>query len=160
MQRDYKFFLALENSLCLDYVTEKFFWTIDFDVVPVVFDLHGNYKRLAPPKSYINALDFASVKDFADYLKLLDTNDDLYGEYFAWRDSFVVRSGRHDPAPVYLGLCHLCALLHEPYRPPSVYGNVDRWWHKGSNCKVIDFLSEKDDPTGSYIWKASDYKID
>ena len=145
--------------MCLDYITEKFFWIIDFDVVPIVFDLHDNYKRLAPTKSYINALDFATVKDLAEYLVKLDKNDDLYNEYFAWRYHFVVRSGRKDPAPVYLGLCRLCALLHEPYRPPSVYRNVNRWWHNGSSCKVIEFLPEKDDPTSSHIWKAKDFNF-
>ena len=34
----YKFFLSFENSLCRDYISEKFFSTIVFNTVPVV---HG-----------------------------------------------------------------------------------------------------------------------
>ena len=32
----YKFYLSLENSLCTDYVTEKFWEPLRRDIVPVV----------------------------------------------------------------------------------------------------------------------------
>lgn len=41
-----------------------------------------DYARAAPYKSYIHVDDFSSPKDLADYLHLLDQNDDLYNEYF------------------------------------------------------------------------------
>lgn len=34
--REYKFYLAFENSFCKDYITEKFFETLRFEIVPVV----------------------------------------------------------------------------------------------------------------------------
>ncbi len=33
---EYKFFLAFENSHCVDYITEKFFFTLNFNIIPVV----------------------------------------------------------------------------------------------------------------------------
>jgi hypothetical protein len=36
ISRKYKFFLAFENSFCKEYISEKFFDTIRFDIVPVV----------------------------------------------------------------------------------------------------------------------------
>ena len=42
INRKYKFFFAFENSMCQDYVTEKFFQTLNYDIVPVVLGL-GNY---------------------------------------------------------------------------------------------------------------------
>ena len=36
LARDYKFLLALENSNCVDYVTEKFFNVLANSVIPVV----------------------------------------------------------------------------------------------------------------------------
>jgi len=41
----YKFYLAFENSLCTDYITEKFYQTLNRDIIPVVmgggqYDLH------------------------------------------------------------------------------------------------------------------------
>ena len=38
LRSDYKFYLAFENSLCPDYVTEKLFQTLIYDAVPIVFD--------------------------------------------------------------------------------------------------------------------------
>ena len=35
-RRRYKFYLSLENSLCTDYVTEKFWEPLRRDIVPVV----------------------------------------------------------------------------------------------------------------------------
>lgn len=134
LQRDYKFYLALENSLCLDYVTEKFFTHMQFMIVPIVLDLHGNHKQYAPPHSYINALDFASVKDLADYLILLDNNDMLYRQYFWWKGHYEIHERQHFER----GLCHLCTLLHRP-QAPKVYQDLDDWWYNQSTCQRVFF---------------------
>ena len=56
-----QFYLAFENSLCGDYITEKFWKVLSYNVVPVV--LNGvNMTRVAPPHSYIDIKDFASVE--------------------------------------------------------------------------------------------------
>lgn len=41
-QRDYKFYLAFENSNCRDYITSDVFYAnlIDRDIVPVVMGAH------------------------------------------------------------------------------------------------------------------------
>ena len=88
--QQYKFYLAFENSLCLDYVTEKFYYSYEHNMVPVVFGW-ADYSLHGPPGSYINALDFNSVKDLADHLLFLDRNDDEYMKYFAWRASYGVK---------------------------------------------------------------------
>ena len=49
--------------------------------MPVVYGL-ADYDVIAPPHSYINALDFPNVKNLAEYLKYLDNNDTAYNEYF------------------------------------------------------------------------------
>ena len=56
-----QFYLAFENSLCGDYITEKFWKVLSYNVVPVV--LNGvNMTRVAPPHSYIDIKDFATVE--------------------------------------------------------------------------------------------------
>ncbi len=34
--KDYKFYLAFENSLCVDYISEKFWRAMSWDLVPIV----------------------------------------------------------------------------------------------------------------------------
>ena len=59
----YKFYLAFENSLCTDYVTEKLFGSIarGLAMVPVVMG-GADYARVLPPGSYIDSRDFDSPK--------------------------------------------------------------------------------------------------
>jgi hypothetical protein len=82
--RKYKFTLAFENSDDRDYVTEKFFQPLEVGSVPVFYGT-SNIADFAPPHSYINAKDFSSAKELADYLKFLDRNDDEYESYLEWK---------------------------------------------------------------------------
>ena len=84
--KEYKFYLAFENSICDDYVTEKFFRTLTLGIVPVVMG-GANYTKMAPPKSYIHVNDFETPKHLADYLLFLDKKEDDYQSYFWWKVS-------------------------------------------------------------------------
>ena len=90
LSEKYKFFMAFENSICMDYATEKFFSALLFPWIPVVLG-GANYSSLAPPKSFINVMDFPSVQSLAEYLKYLDRNETAYREYFEWKSDHVVR---------------------------------------------------------------------
>ena len=57
----FQFYLALENSLCKDYVTEKYFKILPYNVIPIVLNA-VNMTDIAPPHSYIDIKDFASFK--------------------------------------------------------------------------------------------------
>lgn len=59
LDRDYKFYLSFENSICVDYVTEKFWNALLFNTVPIVYG-GADYLEIAPKKSFINILDFKS----------------------------------------------------------------------------------------------------
>ncbi|XP_071495407.1 4-galactosyl-N-acetylglucosaminide 3-alpha-L-fucosyltransferase 9-like [Diadema antillarum] len=85
--RNFKFYLALENSACRDYITEKL-WNNAYlqDLVPVVFGPpREDYERVAPPNSFIHVQDFKSIRELANYIILLDKRDDLYNRYFEWK---------------------------------------------------------------------------
>ncbi len=84
LDRKYKFYLAFENSNCVDYITEKFYVNgLGHDILPIVMGARReDYERSAPYKSFIHVDDFESPAQLAEYLHQLDKNDTLYNEYF------------------------------------------------------------------------------
>lgn len=88
----------MENSYCGDYITEKFYANgLERHSVPVVFGGPGGpdftHPLLAPPNSYINALDFKDLKSLGAYLNYLDSNDTAYNEYHTWRQTHKIEFG-------------------------------------------------------------------
>lgn len=129
LNKNYKFYLSFENSLCRDYVTEKFFKMMSLDVVPVVYG-SANYSALAPPHSYIDALSFPSVNELADYLLYLHHNDTAYNEYFRWK-RFHQMFGRW--TLVSQQYCDLCEKLHTD-TTTKIY-DMQKWYVGGAQCK-------------------------
>ena len=154
LERVYKFYLSLENTLCEDYVTEKFFDQMRYHIIPIVFDLHGHHARIAPPHSYINAADYESVRDLANYLLLLDGNDTLYNEYFWWKKHYVTVG----PEVSNQGMCRLCDLLHNSTIPSKTYQNMTHWWDIQSKCRSISFIDSNNKDTSkndvNFYWES------
>lgn len=128
LDRDYKFYLAFENSNCKDYITEKFFVNgLGRDVVPIVMGARPlDYVRASPTRSFIHVEDFPSVKALAEYLHLLDRNETLYNEYLRWK-------GSGEFINTYFW-CRLCAMLHAPPLP-KVYPDIGAWWAGPGTCR-------------------------
>lgn len=144
LDKDYKFYLSFENSNCRDYITEKFFVNgLSHDVVPIVMGAHPNdYKRAAPPHSFIHIEDFDSPKDLAEYLHKLDKNDDLYNEYFQWKGTAGTVNTFY--------WCRICSMLHSaPDHKPISYRDINRWWRGEGVC--IGQSKWKDQPERKQI---------
>ena len=134
IESKYKFYLSFENSICTDYVTEKFFRIAQLEsVVPVVYGGADN-SRIAPPHSYIDARQF-EPKQLADYLKKLDADDALFKEYLQWKDKYIVENG--EQIGIQNAFCDLCRKLHQKDEPVKVYNQVIDWFHPENTC-VID----------------------
>ncbi|KZS12668.1 alpha-(1,3)-fucosyltransferase C [Daphnia magna] len=130
LRSDYKFYLALENSWCPDYVTEKFIRPLAYDAVPIVLG-GADYGRFAPPHSYINVRDFGSAKELADYLMVLDKSDDLYARYFDWKRDYDVTLLDLS------GWCDLCQMAHDDSLPNKSYRDIKQWWMSdGGECET------------------------
>lgn len=127
LDNDYMFYLSFENSLCIDYVTEKIFDIMQRNIIPVVYG-GANYTRFLPPHSYINAEDFETVKELADYLQYIAKNPEEYVSYFWWRQYYSL--GYYSP------FCDLCEKLHTPnYEQKSQYfTDIQEWW-MGNTCR-------------------------
>ncbi|KAK3713308.1 hypothetical protein QZH41_000683 [Actinostola sp. cb2023] len=127
--RRFKFYLSFENAMCVDYVTEKY-WTTPFhhDIVPIV--LGSNYdSKVAIPGSYINVLDFQSLKSLSEYLKYLNSNGTAYNEYFRWKTKFKL-----DYPISVVWTCKMCEALNNQTLPTNVYRNIDSFWGVASTC--------------------------
>ncbi|XP_018414742.1 PREDICTED: alpha-(1,3)-fucosyltransferase 6-like [Nanorana parkeri] len=90
----YKFYFAFENSIHVDYITEKL-WinSLESGTVPVVLGpTRANYERFIPPDSFIHVDDFSSAQELASYLLRLDKDDQKYQQYFNWRSIYSLRN--------------------------------------------------------------------
>ena len=133
LQKDYKFYLAFENSNCKDYVTEKFFTNaLHNGVVPIVMGASvEEYAAIAPPHSFLHVDQFDSPAALAEYLKLLDSDDDLYNKFFHWRTKGEWLRTRF--------FCRVCSMLHyhqEQGPSKGVEGGWGQWWQGKGVCKA------------------------
>ncbi|XP_075435616.1 alpha-(1,3)-fucosyltransferase 7 [Ascaphus truei] len=88
----YYFYLALENSVHRDYITEKL-WQNSFvaGAVPVVLGpSRKNYERFVPPDSFIHLSDFNSTKNLANFL--VSMTPERYHQFFRWRKRYAVKT--------------------------------------------------------------------
>lgn len=128
----YKFYFSFENTLCSDYITEKVYSVMENFIVPVVFN-GVEMKRFLPPKSYINAENFASVEDLANYLKFLSKNVDEYAKYFWWKKYYSVNSAGAVP------VCEICAKVNQyGHNRRQFYDDIFLWFYNGQ-CRKPKF---------------------
>lgn len=136
LRRKYKFLLGFENSNCRDYITEKYWGALKLGIVPIVLG-GGNYNNteLAIPGSFINVLDFKSVKDLADHLKYLDLNQRAYMKYHEWRRTY--KEVTYAP-----WTCQLCAALNINAKKTYIRRITD-FWSASRHCHLTDKAIEK-----------------
>ncbi|XP_015781404.1 alpha-(1,3)-fucosyltransferase C-like [Tetranychus urticae] len=121
----YYFYLSFENSICSDYVTEKFFFIMNYPIVPIVFG-GADYKKIAPSNSFIDALSYESPRSLAEYLKHLLENPDDYNSYFNWK-RFYTQSSSHYA-------CQICKALNKEGDSKKTWDKLSEWWFGNATC--------------------------
>ncbi|XP_063745068.1 alpha-(1,3)-fucosyltransferase 7 [Eleginops maclovinus] len=124
------FYLAFENSITKDYITEKL-WRNAYQggAVPVVLGPPlGDYKSVAPPNSFIHVDEFSSVKDLGKYLQQLAEDKKRYSEYFAWKRQWNVKLYKDWRER----LCKIC-LQYNNLPTEKVYPNLEAWVNDNNN---------------------------
>ena len=130
----YKFYLAFENSLCEDYVTEKFYRMYQIDIVPIVLGA-ADYGRFAAPGTYLDVRNFSSPRHLANHLNLLNNRTDLYMEYLLRRRP--MRAVEREPV-----LCSICKYAHKIRRTTNAIVDVTDVWSAKKLCRnTTDFYS-------------------
>ena len=91
------------------------------NIVPVV--LGGtDYKAILPPNSYIDVRDFKSPKELANYLHQLNSNDQLYRQYFKWKRHFQIFKIN--------AMCQFCAFMNRVNSSTHMVVNrLDKFHH-------------------------------
>lgn len=96
LMNSYKFYLSFENSLCDDYISEKY-WKLykpqemfKVNLLPITRGAtEEQFKKVTFPNSYLNAYDFKSPKELGETMSYLNRNATAFLEYFEWkRDLF------------------------------------------------------------------------
>ena len=138
----YKYYLAFENSLCTDYITEKLYKVLDLPIIPVVYG-GADYSEHLPFKSYINVRDYKSAKELANYMQLVANRSDLYLSYFDWKNKYQlvgdIHLHRHRNGWSCLNVnpqafCNLCEYLHSSSTNHKVITDLGAIWNKKSQC--------------------------
>ncbi|XP_036433822.1 4-galactosyl-N-acetylglucosaminide 3-alpha-L-fucosyltransferase 9-like [Colossoma macropomum] len=119
-----KFYLSFENSVYIDYITEKLFNPMRLGTVPVVLGAsRENYEEFVPKDSFIHVDDFKTAQELAEHLKLLDQNQEMYEKYFAWRKDYVVKNSNFGQEHA----CRICDHVRR-YKNYRVFKNVNKWY--------------------------------
>ncbi|XP_056644935.1 glycoprotein 3-alpha-L-fucosyltransferase A-like [Diorhabda sublineata] len=128
LEKEYKFYLAFENSNCRDYITEKFYVNgLGQNVLPIVMGARPeDYQRSAPEGSYIHVDEFAGPQELAAYLHRLDNDNNLYNSYFKWK-------GTGEFINTFFW-CRLCAMMHAPQSSQRHYEDINDWWRGPGVC--------------------------
>ncbi|XP_067945366.1 glycoprotein 3-alpha-L-fucosyltransferase A-like [Watersipora subatra] len=131
----YRFYLAFENSLCTEYITEKFWKTLKSEGNYVPVALGGlsvqEYTDIAPPDSFIHVYNFTSVEALGKYLQHLMTDDAAYNRYHEWRQHYSVSLAIGQPCGLCKSINHPESLLAEQNRQFADERNHE------NNCKNL-----------------------
>ena len=123
LNKTYKFYLAFENNLCPEYITEKVYRRLREDVVPIVLG-SAEYEKYLPAHSYISIRDFSSPRELAKYLDILDRNDTLYNEYFHWKKKYTC----HNTPPGLSLECLVCRHANEHINDIEIAPSIAEFW--------------------------------
>ena len=136
LNNKYKLYLAFENSLCRDYITEKAFRTANIEVIPIVRGIGELYSLYLPPMSYINTADFQSPYGLSQFVNKISKSEN-YKYYFAWKQYFDLKRSLDTV------FCDLCRMFRESKisaKYHRIYGNINTWLrgsHKAPFCRPV-----------------------
>lgn len=163
----YKFIIAIENGVCEDYITEKFWRSITVGSVPIYFGSPSIRDWLPNNKSAILLQDFPSPELLVEHIMKLSKNDSLYEEYLEHKtkrlinnqrliEEYIQRPYQTDALETIEEFeCFVCKKLHEKKNGVNETNIVDK---KHYNCpKPISALSLRENPSNLWVqsWRTS-----
>ncbi|XP_067938968.1 alpha-(1,3)-fucosyltransferase fut-1-like [Watersipora subatra] len=140
LHSQYRFYLAFENSLCTEYITEKFYKALQSDGFYVPVALGGlsvqEYELISPPNSFIHVYNFSSIEALGKHLQTLVKNDTAYNSYHEWRNSFRISMLASKER-----ICDLCKVINHP---DMLHSNTERMFadefNDPKNCRNFTIM--------------------
>jgi hypothetical protein len=119
------------------------------NIIPIVRGARDHqYRQLTQPHSFINADNYKTPKDLADYLNYLNGNETAYLEYFKWKydifkkfedvynkiikldeNSIKMSLSNNEYSP----FCYLCSQLHNQKITTKTW-KISEWFNYKTNC--------------------------
>ena len=90
--------------------------------------------KLLPPNSFINAEEFESAEQLAEFLIFLSENKTEYNKYHLWRQYYSVVQEHGYYGTQASHYCRLCQALNFNSRQHKVYPSLSSWFGK-SHCR-------------------------
>ena len=136
----YKFVLAIENSNCEDYITEKLVHAVASGSIPIVAGKDGkpDYTRYMPKDSYINIYDYKTVDELVEKLKKIENDKNEYEKYISFKRN-------HNYTRDYLKSLSLPDLIRTAKKiidPNEKFfsGLIDKEKSESKLCKIARYL--------------------
>lgn len=171
----YKFVIVIENSICEDYISAKFWQALHAGVVPIYFGSLSAKNWFPNNKSAILLQDFPTPKLLSDYINKLMKDDDLYDEYLDHKifgnisneklmEELEVRPYQNQAIQTtHEFICFLCKKLHNFREQKTVHPSRHIVTQKHYNCsKPISALTLKENPNSFWtrLWRFSSAGMD
>lgn len=127
---DYKFNIAFENSAVEGYTTEKIIEPLYARTIPIYWG-NPSVNQEIDPRTFINLQDFDSVDQCIEHIIKVDSNPELYAEYF--RHQAIV-----DTEDTYSKLeAFLLNMMDSQKRYRQPYGNQKKYDKKRKKESVL-----------------------
>ena len=132
LNKTYRYYLAFENDLCEDYVSEKFYENYKYDLLLVSRAGHPLKRQVNIDKdAYINTKDFKDAHELGMYLSKLSKNDTQYAKMLAKKDRYEVV---HYQELFKDSMCSICKRLNNLKQYEQVYDDVYEWMRNRQPC--------------------------
>eukprot|EP01132_Coremiostelium_polycephalum_P006741 gene6741-8358_t len=134
LMSQYQFVIAIENSQCSSYITEKLWEPLSAGSIPIYLGAPDINDYIPTPESIINIRDFNSIEQLASYIEQVYQNETLrlkhlkwISEPWSWSKNFQIYLNNSIISNPFI--CNLCKLamdmkFNHPYTRLSPLPNI------------------------------------
>lgn len=128
LNRNYMFYLAFENALCDEYMTEKFYANYNFDIILISRSRFVNNSRL-PKEVFISTDDFETPKHLAQFLNNITVSE--YAKRLELKDQYMSLNFED----VYQdAMCELCKRMNKLTEYRKTITNIKQYQFEPEPC--------------------------